>query len=266
MQLFDLTGDSSSGDARCTPPWAAEDRPCPHGHRTGPPFSGGFTFPQDHATGLDYVASFYACIPLMLAIGFPLVFLWTRGTREILAVIYFWLLTLLEYVLKPIFGMPRPPGSCLTSCGMPSGHTLVSVGFFLWLVLEVARSRALSMPVKSLWLFVGGILLVPVGWSRTVTHDHTWAQVIVGGVIAMVAALGWFGLLSLRIRFWFLKLLTATLPFLNGNYPLDGVQEEGAWAAGGSGVPGAAAAAAAAGRPASKPVYGTTDSSFPATK
>mmetsp|Transcript_52071 Transcript_52071/g.151306 ORF Transcript_52071/g.151306 Transcript_52071/m.151306 type:complete len:265 (+) Transcript_52071:88-882(+) len=261
MQLFGLDVGAGQSSGSCKPAWAVQEMPCPYGHLSGPPQS-HYTMPKDSPTWLDYVAAFYSWAPFVLAIGFPLAFLWTRGTREILGICHFWLVCLLMVVLKAIIGLPRPAGSCLTSCGMPSGHTMQSMAFFTWLLLEVFASKKMSTLGKGMHLLVGGILLLPVGWSRTQLSDHSWAQVIVGGAVGIVWTLGWFWLLRQRVTYWFLKMICANITFLTRNYPPDGVEEEAPWAAGGSGVPGAAAAAA--GGRASKPKpYGSTSDSFP---
>uniref|UniRef100_A0A7S0FCX9 Phosphatidic acid phosphatase type 2/haloperoxidase domain-containing protein n=1 Tax=Pyrodinium bahamense TaxID=73915 RepID=A0A7S0FCX9_9DINO len=222
-----LHGVNASRNA-CLPEWSLQDKPCPHGHVSGVPLS-HFTWHQDGASWVDYAAAFYATAPFALAVGFPAWFLWTRGTKEILGTAFFWLLALVVVVLKLAIGQPRPPGSCLTSCGMPSGHTLESVGFFAWLLLEVARSQRTSSLGKCLLLACGGTLLLPVGWSRTVSQDHSWPQVIAGGAIGVCMGAGWFWLLNQRCTYWLLKLAWLHLPFLTRNYPPDGVEEETSW-------------------------------------
>lgn len=262
MQLLDILIGTTSGSGSCTPDWAAEDKPCPHGHSLGLPLS-KFTFPTENPTFLTYIAAGYASAPFFLAIGFPVLFLWTRGTKEILGTLYFWLTAVLMVVLKSIIGGPRPAGSCQTSCGMPSGHTMESMAFFTWFLLEVVQSKLTSLRNKSLWLLLAGVLLLPVGWSRTVTLDHSWVQVIVGGAIGVFLGLGWFLLLQQRCAYWVLKFLWLHLPFLRRNYPPDGVSEESPWAAGGSGVPDAASAVGSGRSTPSKRIYGSTSDRFP---
>jgi len=219
------------------PAWAAQDLTCPHGYTTGLPFS-GFTVPKDHATTLNHIGGIYASAPFFLAIGFPLLFLWTRGTKEILGVVFFWLAALVVEILKVIIRQPRPPESCHTSCGMPSGHTLESMAFFTWFLLEVLRSKVwVPRPLgKAVLLLIAGVLLLPVGWSRTATHDHSWPQVVIGGAVGVLLGIGWFMFLQLRLMYWFLKMLCANITFLVRNYPPDGVEEEEPWAIHGSGV------------------------------
>ena len=52
----------------------------------------------------------------------------TRGVRELFALIFQGLCITTMALLKLVIGMPRPEGSCSTTCGMPSGHSLEPLG------------------------------------------------------------------------------------------------------------------------------------------
>lgn len=229
VSLIVRTGDAYS--ERCLPEWHFRSETCPYGKESG--FGPGrFTWPHPADVNcLDYVAAFYSLMPVFMGLFFPLLFLWTRGTRELLAVVFFWLELPVMLVLKAIEAQKRPEGSCLVSCGMPSGHAMDAMGFFFWIALEIILVRSLSIRQKSLWLAASGILLLPVGWSRTVLLDHSWPQVIVGGAVGMLCAGLWYLFLRLRLVVWALKLLCAHLRFIEANFPPD-FQEEAPWAVG----------------------------------
>jgi hypothetical protein len=42
-----------------------------------------------------------------------------------------------ELILKKIVAKPRPVGSCNISCGMPSSHATLAVGYCTWILLEI---------------------------------------------------------------------------------------------------------------------------------
>jgi len=217
--------------ARCLPEWQVRGEKCPYGHVAGfGPAKYTWPHPVD-VTWLHYIAAFYSLVPVFIAFLFPLLFLWTRGTRELLAVVFFWLQLPVVLVLKAIFAERRPEGSCLVSCGMPSGHTIDSMGFVFWIALEIIMLRSLSLRQKSLWLAAWGVFLLPVGWSRTFFLDHSWAQIIVGGAVGMICGGLWYLFLRLRLVVWALKLLCAHLRFINPNFPPD-FQEEAPWVVG----------------------------------
>eukprot|EP00913_Durusdinium_trenchii_P010767 g10101.t1 len=75
---------------------------------------------------------------------------------------------------------------------------------------------------KALVLGVAGLLLIPVGWSRVLFHDHSWDQVLVGAVVGTLLAVIWYGFLTSRLAWWLIKLLKAWVPFVEVNYPIDG--------------------------------------------
>jgi membrane-associated phospholipid phosphatase len=81
-----------------------------------------------------------------------------------------------EGVLKRIFSQPRPEMSCLSSKGMPSSHSALSIAW------ACAVSR---WPTHFLWL---SALLVAVPWARVHVGDHTVAQVVAGGLVGTTLA------------------------------------------------------------------------------
>lgn len=223
----------------CIPDWAEAGGECRYGQTSGF-LLGTWTWPNEGVTAVHYVAAFYSLMPCLLLCFIALAFLWTRGLREILAFIYQFLCVWVMYGLKLLFQQKRPEGSCLTSCGMPSGHTLQSIGTFTWLAIEVGRARIYEPKQKALILGVAGLFLLPVGWSRVVFNDHSVEQVWAGAAFGAVVAFLWYGLLQLRVTMWVLKLLKSWIPMLDLNYPLDAAPEE-PWA------PAAAAKAASYG-------------------
>ena len=104
----------------------------------------------------------------------------------------------------------RPVGSCQLSCGMPSGHSSFSIGFFVLMFLDVAQ-RVNPMDIAGgattrwwrlcckrevQWLrnplanpvaisgrglvvatFQWGLILLPVPVSRIALRDHSLTQV-----------------------------------------------------------------------------------------
>merc|ERR1719272_1649704 len=110
-----------------------------------------------------------------------------RGSREAITLLFFpCVLAVVMVVLKTIIAQKRPEGSCLTSCGMPSGHSMSSIGLLTFLVCElVTRSSMDGVPREQL-LVVLAIIFLPVPWSRVQLHDHSVAQVIAGSMVGLI--------------------------------------------------------------------------------
>lgn len=101
-------------------------------------------------TSLKVIAVIYSYLPY--GVGFCVVFsfLVNRGTRQLWVLVWLCLqLCLCEYLFKYIWHEPRPGmkmqvrdeegryvGSCLESCGMPSSHSALAMGWFVLLFLD----------------------------------------------------------------------------------------------------------------------------------
>mmetsp|Transcript_51615 Transcript_51615/g.102546 ORF Transcript_51615/g.102546 Transcript_51615/m.102546 type:complete len:249 (-) Transcript_51615:87-833(-) len=239
----------------CVPSWAEAGQLCPYGSVAGPPIA-HFTWPPpQETTYFTYIAACYSTAPFDIALGLLISLICVHGVRDLFAVLFFFLQGAVMMTLKAAISQPRPTSSCLVSCGMPSGHTLMSVGFFTWFALEiVSRKENMTVARKFCWLLVAGIALLPVGWSRTVLGDHSWLQVCIGAFVGTALGGLWWYLLKQRCTYWLIKLLCAHIPLLVKNYPPDPMEEEMPWAQAGAGVPVAATSI----RPNTQKDYGGT--------
>lgn len=119
-----------------------------------------------HGTPSDafmFMCVCYGYIPY--AIGFiSIVELFIRrGTRELSSVIFLGLVTILnELIFKNIINQQRPERSCLGSCGMPSGHSTMSIGLLTMCLLDTAL-RVMYRPESD---FLSRTRLKGVGWCR----------------------------------------------------------------------------------------------------
>lgn len=170
----------------------------------------------------------YGYVPWLLSLGIAVLFLIFRGTRELTVGLLVGLIAGINEVIKILVDQPRPPESCLTSRGMPSSHSAVAIGLFLFLVLDAAyRLKPLLTPNNnhscsqsfirmlkgmmilpfgsltqgefSSYLAIWSILLLPVPLARVVLHDHSPSQALAGTFVGMVAVCIWFPL-SLWMR------------------------------------------------------------------
>eukprot|EP00992_Anisonema_acinus_P010443 TRINITY_DN6586_c0_g2_i1.p1 TRINITY_DN6586_c0_g2~~TRINITY_DN6586_c0_g2_i1.p1 ORF type:complete len:268 (+),score=5.04 TRINITY_DN6586_c0_g2_i1:108-911(+) len=121
----------------CLPEWKSTADECPYG--TGLP--GDVTYPNDPSPS-EIICVVYSFMPYLIAIIAVIALIARRGTRQMYFCIFGGLVVVLgELIWKSIARQTRPIGSCLVTCGMPSSHATISVGYFVWITLEVALRR-----------------------------------------------------------------------------------------------------------------------------
>ncbi|CAJ1455618.1 unnamed protein product [Effrenium voratum] len=219
---------------------------CPYGRR----LPGDVTVPTD-ATFIEYVAVVYSYIPFLVPLGVLFELLVTRGTRQLSILVFTGLTTLMnEVCFKAFFSVPRPgalgpapgaltdstgqhSGSCNTTCGMPSSHSTMAIGFLLLTMFDgimrvvpdvytlsqdheqvtMRQSLAKMITVTPLapkqlmgsgefmaFFFTWMVLLCPVPLMRVVLRDHTATQVCVGSTLGAVYAVLWFRFMIFMIN------------------------------------------------------------------
>jgi membrane-associated phospholipid phosphatase len=188
------------------------------------PYSGtylplGITYPNN-AGAWEVLSVVYGYIMWVACAVVVILFLVRRGTREIAHVAIPGLAIGITDFIKFLAQQPRPPQSCLYSCGMPSGHSAVAMCFLTYFVLEsvfmIQKSSVLqfSTLLKGAYLVPFGavsqsqyyyyiilwsVLLFPIPVSRIITGDHTAAQVLAGAFVGIITGFLWF-LCMLKFR------------------------------------------------------------------
>ena len=213
------------------PEWAKVGLSCPYGRSL--PL--GITLPNN-SSAWQYLSVVWGFTPWILCFGIGLLFLIYRGTRELAVGLLPALVAGITELIKLPIHQSRPVLSCLTTCGMPSSHSAVSVALLLYLVLDAVYrinprlgSRNSFCPVLSnigdvcmkmvrgfvvlpfdsmsrgefsAYLSIWVVLLLPVPISRVLLFDHSPSQVLAGSLVGMFAASIWFPfILFLRKRF-----------------------------------------------------------------
>jgi dolichyldiphosphatase len=167
----------------CVPDWAKDGGSCPHGVLINVP-GAQFTWPNQ-PTVLDGIAAFFSAMPFIITVGLICSLVYRRTVREVYILILSPIIIgPVMAVLKFIISEIRPVGSCSTSCGMPSGHSMQSIGIYVFLLCELI-SRGMTSPYL---IAVITLILVPVTWSRVQLRDHSLAQVAVGSAIGSLVA------------------------------------------------------------------------------
>lgn len=146
-------------------------------------------------------------------------FLVYRGSRELALGILPGIIAGINEAVKLAVKQPRPDLSCLTTYGMPSSHSAVSVGLLVYLILDAAYritpKRAnqrscgescmgmvkgffllpfgtISQGEFSAFVAVWTVLLLPVPLARVIVNDHSPQQAMAGVLVGLLAVAIWF--------------------------------------------------------------------------
>lgn len=232
------------------------NKTCPY----GAVYPGQVTWPHetaDSVASFDYfnvVAFLYSYVPYLLGayviIDTIIDMIRRRRITTTRLYVLLWLaqaITLQELIFKPIFQQPRPGtmlqvrnndgkfvGSCVESCGMPSSHSMLAMGWVTILLFDriyrihpftiqdtptdVSCGSQCRQELRSYCTFFASLslkpwsdnhlthmqfmsqialwaaLLAPVPWMRVVLKDHTTEQAIWGSGIGVCDALLWWRL------------------------------------------------------------------------
>ncbi|KAJ9455640.1 Lipid phosphate phosphatase gamma [Diplonema papillatum] len=144
------------------------------------------------ATYSEVLAVLYSFVPWIVSL-ITVSSAFRRRTITLLAAAMYIVLVVIcnEILVKRNFPQSRPSASCLLSPGMPSSHSLLSIGLLVWLFLEMAENRG----IKGWWGFVAILILAPVPPSRVVLQDHSLEQVTAGSLLGMASAIAFFSVL-----------------------------------------------------------------------
>lgn len=197
-------------------------------------------------TFLKFLAVVYGYLPLLPVAVVLVDCLIHRGSRHLWILLWLGvLLSVNEAVVKKIVAEPRPgsmmelrgqngllEGSCVETCGMPSSHSAISMGWFLLSVLDAMSRTNLRRDQIDLRTFGGDplvaeqrkwgafiknfcstpwiertdlsarecisivvywfLIMVPVPFMRVVLRDHTESQVVAGSCLGVALAMVWW--------------------------------------------------------------------------
>merc|ERR1712232_821900 len=130
----------------CAPWWFLnKSSKCPYGQA----LPGDVTLPK-HPTILACVSVFYGFIPYLVAAGAVVEFILKRGTRNLSFIMcgyVTFIVGLGELIFKRIVQQARPTYTCLHSCGMPSSHSTLAVGYFALMFIDASWRHFASIDV-----------------------------------------------------------------------------------------------------------------------
>jgi len=225
--------DARGPGAQCLPTWAqktsgSEPPVCPYGSR----LIFDVTWPSEGPRYLAVLCVFYGYVPFLIMFMAAQHLVFKRTTRELSFIAFCGASSAInELVFKRLLLEARPVGSCNLTCGMPSSHSMFSVGFFALMFLDAAmRVNPMFVVEESNWQretvsstcfrwfvlplqlpynisnerFVRTVLwwlviLLPVPFTRVWLKDHSAPQVIVGSVLGTISACIWHWCVHMRV-------------------------------------------------------------------
>merc|ERR1740121_2342301 len=176
----------------CEPEWHVQhpNKECPFGWVFGAPVC-PLTVPNE-LTFWNSVACAYSFLPVAVVVGNAVNAFFPRCSVRWLCLLIFSLIVGIPHaLLKLVILGPRPEGSCLLDCGMPSGHSGFAAGMFCVLLAECWRDAPSARIGRAGQVAALAVSLLPIGWSRVALRDHSLPQVLVGSAVGVAGAGLW---------------------------------------------------------------------------
>jgi len=125
---------------------------CPHG--TLFVFSKFQVTLPNNASIIEKISAVYGLVPFfvifvtMLDVAIRAAHRRAIGSRELCFLGFVVLIVLLnEGIFKQLAAQPRPEGSCVNSCGFPSGHSTMAMGFFMLMFTDAVFRTVPKLPM-----------------------------------------------------------------------------------------------------------------------
>ena len=143
-----------------------------------------FKYRSDVLTNIMKIITFFGSV-LMILILTVLFVIFVKGKRnKLLIFINVIVVTLLNQLLKYVFQRERPTNSIIEETGysFPSGHSMVSMAFYGFLIYLVYKS---NMKFKGLIISFISILIFLIGISRIYLGVHYPSDVLGGFTLSL---------------------------------------------------------------------------------
>ncbi|MFC1800870.1 phosphatase PAP2 family protein [Nanoarchaeota archaeon] len=127
---------------------------------------------------------------LLLPLSFILIlflFYKKKKMQALLVVFGFMVGSLLNFLWKEIFQIPRPENPLIQISGysFPSGHAVQSLLFFS-ILFFVFKDQITNKYKKYSFILTNAAIILLVGWSRVYLRTHYWSDVIAGYAFAII--------------------------------------------------------------------------------
>jgi len=146
--------------AQCTKGWNVLNASAPNGTTFTEACPYGYSIKgfdvtvPNNATWLERVCVIYGLLPYLIIGGAVLDAIGRGiknrgiGSRSVIFLVFVGFQVFIsEFILKKMVQQARPERSCNLTCGMPSSHSIMSVGFFVFMFLDAAYRVKPSYPL-----------------------------------------------------------------------------------------------------------------------
>lgn len=140
------------------------------------------SFKHPFITNMFKAITFLASPLFLIILSIILFFIFKNKKYGLLSLINLIIVTLVNQILKFIFVRPRPFEWMLieeTGYSFPSGHAMVSMGFYGMLIFLIWQTN-ITKTKKKIWTIILTIIILLIGISRMYLGVH-YASDIIGG-------------------------------------------------------------------------------------
>ena len=128
---------------------------------------------------VKFITFLGSAIVVMLTTIFALIILKNKKIGLFMALNLI-IITIFQYILKPIFGRARPVDINLikeTNYSFPSGHSLTAMAFYGFIIYLIYKS---NLKYKKIYIILLSILILLIGLSRVYLGVHFITDVLGG--------------------------------------------------------------------------------------
>lgn len=133
------------------------------------------------------IVTFFASPIFLIILSILLFFIFKNKKYGLLSALNLILVTVVNQILKFTFSRPRPFEWMLieeTGYSFPSGHAMVSMGFYGMLVFLIWQTN-ISKTKKKLWTIILTLLILLIGISRIYLGVHYTSDIIGGFTLSL---------------------------------------------------------------------------------
>ena len=144
-----------------------------------------FKFINDNLTPIVKLITFLGSATSIITITVMVLIVLKNKKIGLFMILDLIIITIFQYILKPIYGRLRPVEINLieeTNYSFPSGHSLTAMAFYGFLIYIIYKS---NLKYKKVYIVLLGILILSIGLSRVYLGVHFITDVLGGFVFSI---------------------------------------------------------------------------------
>ena len=144
-----------------------------------------FKFINDNLTPIVKLITFLGSATSIITITVMVLIVLKNKKIGLFMILDLIIITIFQYILKPIYGRLRPVEINLieeTNYSFPSGHSLTAMAFYGFIIYLIYKS---NLKYKKVYMVLLGILILSIGLSRVYLGVHFITDVLGGFVFSI---------------------------------------------------------------------------------